>query len=36
MENALKEIEKSPDLRQHKDNPVNWLAWNKRESFRKS
>ena len=28
MENVLKN-EKSPYLRQHKDNPVNWLAWNK-------
>ncbi len=28
MENVLKN-EKSPYLRQHKNNPVNWLAWNK-------
>ena len=28
MTNKLKE-EKSPYLKQHKDNPVNWLAWNK-------
>ena len=28
MENALKN-EKSPYLRQHKNNPVNWLVWNK-------
>ena len=34
MENALKN-EKSPYLRQHKDNPVNWLAWN-RETLEKA
>ena len=34
MENLLKN-EKSPYLRQHKDNPVNWLAWNK-ESLEKA
>ena len=34
MENVLKN-EKSPYLRQHKDNPVNWLAWNK-ESLEKA
>ena len=28
MTNKLKE-EKSPYLKQHKDNPVNWFAWNK-------
>ena len=28
MENLLK-IEKSPYLKQHKDNPVNWVAWNR-------
>ena len=28
MENVLKN-EKSPYLRQHKDNPVNWFPWNK-------
>ena len=28
MENLLKH-EKSPYLKQHKDNPVKWLAWNK-------
>ena len=28
MNNKLKE-EKSPYLKQHKDNPVNWFAWNK-------
>ena len=26
--NKLKE-EKSPYLKQHQDNPVNWFAWNK-------
>ena len=34
MENVLKN-EKSPYLRQHKDNPVNWLAWN-RETLEKA
>ena len=34
MENVLKK-EKSPYLRQHKDNPVDWLAWNK-ESLEKA
>ena len=34
MENLLKN-EKSPYLRQHKDNPVKWLAWNK-ESLEKA
>ncbi len=34
MENVLKH-EKSPYLRQHKDNPVDWLAWNK-ESLEKA
>ena len=34
MENVLKN-EKSPYLKQHKDNPVNWLAWN-RESLEKA
>ena len=29
MENLLKN-EKSPYLKQHKDNPVNWLAWSKK------
>ena len=29
MTNKLKE-EKSPYLKQHKDNPVNWFAWNKK------
>ena len=28
MENQLKN-EQSPYLKQHKDNPVHWLAWNK-------
>ena len=28
MENLLKH-EKSPYLKQHKDNPVNWLPWTK-------
>ena len=28
MTNKLKE-ERSPYLKQHKDNPVNWFAWNK-------
>ena len=28
MANELKS-EKSPYLKQHKDNPVEWLAWNK-------
>ena len=28
MMNKLKE-EKSPYLKQHEDNPVHWLAWNK-------
>ena len=28
MENLLKN-ENSPYLRQHENNPVNWLAWNK-------
>ena len=28
MENQLK-YEESPYLKQHKDNPVNWMAWNK-------
>ena len=28
MMNKLKE-EKSPYLKQHQDNPVNWFAWNK-------
>ncbi len=28
MSNQLKN-EKSPYLKQHKDNPVNWLPWNK-------
>jgi uncharacterized protein YyaL (SSP411 family) len=28
MENLLKH-EKSPYLKQHKDNPVNWLSWTK-------
>ena len=34
MTNKLKE-EKSPYLKQHKDNPVNWFAWNK-ESLEKA
>ena len=34
MENKLKN-EKSPYLQQHKDNPVEWLAWNK-ESLEKA
>ena len=34
MENVLKN-EKSPYLRQHKDNPVNWLVWN-RETLEKA
>ena len=29
MANELK-FEKSPYLKQHQDNPVNWLAWNKK------
>ena len=29
MENQLKN-EQSPYLKQHKDNPVNWLSWNKK------
>ena len=29
MTNKLNE-EKSPYLKQHKDNPVNWFAWNKK------
>ena len=33
MENKLKN-EQSPYLKQHKDNPVYWLAWNK-ESLKK-
>ena len=34
MENQLKK-EPSPYLKQHKDNPVNWFAWNK-ESLEKA
>ncbi len=34
MKNILKN-EKSPYLKQHKDNPVSWLAWNK-ESLEKA
>ncbi len=34
MENQLKN-EQSPYLKQHKDNPVHWLAWNK-ESLEKA
>ena len=34
MENQLKN-EQSPYLKQHKDNPVYWLAWNK-ESLKKA
>ena len=34
MENVLKN-ERSPYLRQHKDNPVDWLSWNK-ESLEKA
>ena len=34
MENQLKK-EQSPYLKQHKDNPVYWLAWNK-ESLKKA
>ena len=34
MENQLKK-EQSPYLKQHKDNPVNWFAWNK-ESLEKA
>ncbi len=34
MENQLKN-EQSPYLKQHKDNPVDWLAWNS-ESLRKA
>ena len=34
MENLLKK-EQSPYLKQHKDNPVSWLAWNK-ESLQKA
>ena len=34
MENQL-DKEKSPYLKQHKDNPVKWLAWNK-ESLQKA
>ena len=34
MENQLKN-EQSPYLKQHKDNPVNWLSW-KKESLEKA
>ena len=34
MKNILKN-EKSPYLKQHQDNPVSWLAWNK-ESLEKA
>ena len=34
MENQLKN-EQSPYLKQHKDNPVNWLVWN-RETLEKA
>ena len=30
--NKLKE-EKSPYLKQHQDNPVNWFAWNKEQKL---
>ena len=34
MENQLKN-EQSPYLKQHKDNPVNWLSW-KKENLEKA
>ena len=34
MSNKLKS-EKSPYLKQHENNPVNWLAWNK-DSLKKA